>query len=303
MNDDGFGCDRADVSTINSSSTTQFVTDAEDQAKFDEWAKRLSLSADDLKVFCRHGFHYDQVPPKDAPNRRAMLAYLRRSQTVPAKWILISGLYPEVGFTESQRRKRLGALYKALVLLIKRSLAYQTVLAIEERSIYWDPIAEVCRELEIAPSKLSALCKEHSGHSLSQVIDCVRAERIKKLLKAKIRTFVREFRTHRATLVTESAEKMDSWTVWKALKVSRRWPEFCQNTWAIEMGFASYRRLYRACLAVWKQTPYQMELAMIAECLGADEGIDCNEEVVEKEWVVEEIQGLIEAVRNYRDEG
>ena len=235
MNDEAYGSDRAEFSTVNSS-TTQCETDAEDQAKFDQWAKRLSLSADDLKVFCRHGFHYDQVPPENTPHRRTMLAYLRRTQTAPAKWILVSGLYPDIGFTESQRRKRLHALYKALVLLIKRSLAYQVVLAIEERSIYWDPIAEVCRELEIAPSKLSALCKEHSGHSLSQVIDCVRAERIKRLLKVKIGSFVRDFRTHCASLGTESEVKIDTWTVWKALKASRRWPEFCQNTWAIEMG-------------------------------------------------------------------
>ena len=297
MNDDDYGPDAAETST-----TTQYATDEADQRTFDEWAKRLSLSADDLRTFCRHGFHYEKIPLKSSPNRRTMLAYLRRAETGPAKWIMISGLYPETLHSEPERQKRLQALYKAVVLLIKRALAYQATQAIAERSIYWDPIAEVCRELQIAPSKLSSLCKEFSGNSLSQVVDCVRAERIKKLLRKQIKAFVSNFRTHCATLGTEKAEEIDSWSVWKALKVSRRWPEFCQNTWAIELGFASYRRLYRACLATWKQTPFQMELAMIAECLTADDAKSSGEEVEEKEWVFEEIHELVKRVEIYRDE-
>lgn len=282
----------------------QPTVDAEDQRKFEEWAERLKLSADDLKVFCHHGFHYEKIPPHDTPGRRMMLAHLKRAATSPPKWLLISGLYPEAQFAEPERQKRIRALYRALVLLIKRALAQHAVDAIEERSIYWDPVAIVCRDLEIAPSKLSSLCKEFSGNSLSQVIDCVRAERIKKLLRIHIRSFVQNHKTQCATLAEDSAiGKMDVWSVWKALKVSRRWPEFCQNTWAIEMGFASYRRLYRACLAVWKQTPHQLELAMIADCLKLNELQNAPESAVENELNLDQIQELVRTViKVYADE-
>jgi hypothetical protein len=256
MNDDYGGSESGGVST-----------DAEDQRKLDEWAEKLSLSVDDLKVFCRHGFYYEKVPPTNTPSRRALLAYLKRADTGPSKWLLISGLYPECQYSEPERRKRLRALYRAVVLLVKRALVRHAAEGDEDRFLFWDPIAEVCRDLELPASKLSAFCKEYSGNSLSQVVDCVRAERIKKLLKVKIRLFVRDFRTHCASLVQESAEEIDCWGVWKALKVSRRWPEFCRNTWAIELGFSSYRRLYRACLAVWKQTPHQLINVLFAMIL------------------------------------
>jgi hypothetical protein len=277
--------------------------DAEDQRKLEEWAEKLSLSVDDLKVFCRHGFYYEKVPATNTPSRRALLAYLKRADTGPSKWLLISGLYPECQYSEAERRKRLRALYRAVVLLIKRALIRHASEEADERSIFWDPIAEICRDLELPASKLSSFCKEYSGHSLSQVVDCVRAERIKKVLKVKIRLFVREFRTHCASSVQDAPEEMDCWGVWKALKKSRRWPEFCRNTWAIELGFSSYRRLYRACLAVWKQTPHQLELALISDCLRADELKNSTDDVFEKELNYDEIQELVRSIAVYVDEG
>ena len=284
----------------DTSPTSVCEVDAEDQRKFLEWCKRLDIREDDLKVFLRAGFRYEKVPLKNTAHRRALLGYLKRAANGAAKWVLVSGLYPEVRYSEPERRKRLRALYRTVVLLIKRSLLYQAQHQIAERTIYWDPIAEVCRELEIAPSKLSGLCKELTGNSLSQVIDCVRAERIKKLIKVQVRKFVRESRTHGATLGADSAgNKVDGWEVWKALKASRKWPAFCLNSWAVSLGFASYRRMYRACLALWKQTPYQVELEMLEECMGEAGEV---ETVVEEE-TIEGIQGLIEGVEVYRDEG
>ena len=84
--------------------------------------------------------------------------------------------------------------------------------------------------------------------------------------------------------------------------MSRRWPEFCRNTWAIELGFSSYRRLYRACLAVWKQTPHQLELALIAECLSAEGLKNSTDDVVEKELNYDEIQELVRGIAVYVDE-
>src|SRR5207247_862454 len=83
------------------------------------------------------------------------------------------------------------ALYKGTVLLIRRALARQAVDPDRaERTIFWDPVFEVCAELEISQSKLSRLFKEFCGNSLAQVIDCVRVERIKKVLRAELKAFV-----------------------------------------------------------------------------------------------------------------
>ena len=256
---------------------------------------------------------------------------------------MVSGLFPEIQFSEGERRKRLRALYKCTTLLIKRALAREAVDPFkDERSVYWDPVAEVCRELEIAQSKLSSFLKEFSGSSLTQVIDCVRAERIKKVMGRKIRAFVREFRTHGATLVRgnggaestplpltpnpspsrgEGDRTLPSpargegdrsplvphegdithWVVWKALKVSRRWPEFCSNSWALEFGFSSYRRMYRACVAVWKQTPHQLEMALIAECLKCDE-TGAVTDTPSDDVTLAEIESQIRAVQCYSED-
>ena len=317
------------------SSTTHCTTQdqIDDRRKLEEWADRLKLNVSDVEAFCRNGFDYEKIPPNDTPNRRSMLSHLKRREVAPSKWLMISGLFPDAEFTEPERRKRLRALYKVTTLLIKRALARETADPFKhERSIYWDPVAEVCRELEIAQSKLSSFLKEFSGSSLTQVIDCVRAEQIQKVMRKKIRSFVRDFKTQCATLVMKNrgaeltvvpltpnpspsrgegdrspliansspkgVPDVTSWDVWKALKVSRRWPEFCSNSWALEFGFSSYRRMYRACVAVWKQTPHQMEMALIAECLKVDETGEIVD-ITSNEPTLADIEMQIRAVQCY----
>ena len=235
------------------------ITDAEDRRTLLEWAERLKLSVPDLEVFCRNGFYYDKIPPQDGPNRRGLLAHLKKSELPISRWLLISALYPECLYSEPERRKRLRALYRVVLLLIRRALLRQAEDPFKkERTPYWDPIAEVCRDLEIAPSKLSAFCKEFPGNSLSQVVDCVRAERVKKLMRAELRAFVRQRSAHRATLAAPAGTADDCWAVWSDLKKSRKWPAFSQNTWALRMGFATYRRMYRACVAEYGMAPHQL---------------------------------------------
>ena len=318
MINDRQGLDQAepDIPSSTTHCTTQDQID--DRRKLEEWADRLQLGVSDVEAFCRNGFEFEKIPPQNTPSRRAMLSHLKRREIAPSKWLMISGLFPDVQFSEPERRKRLRALYKVTTLLIKRSLAREAQDPLKnERSIYWDPVAEVCRELEIAQSKLSSFLKEFSGSSLTQVIDCVRAEQIQKVMRRKIRSFVQEFKAQRAALVTENEEAKSTplpltpnpsptrgegdvtpWVVWKALKGSRRWPEFCSNSWALEFGFSSYRRMYRACVAVWKQTPHQMEMALIAECLKLNktsEVVDNNSE----EAILADIELQIRAVQCY----
>ena len=351
------GLDEADIPSSTTHCSTQDQID--DRRKLEEWADRLQLGVSDVEAFCRNGFDYEKIPPDNTPSRRAMLSHLKRRETAPSKWLMVSGLFPEIEFSEPERRKRLRALYKVVILLIKRSLGREAADPLKaERSVYWDPVAEVCRDLEIAQSKLSSFLKEFSGSSLTQTIDCVRAERIRKLMKRKIRAFVAEFkrRPHPAsgtaarrtspggrgevapqcaTLVKENGEAgstpvpltpnpspsrgegdrlpltvnlspkgegiITSWDVWNALKISRRWPEFCSNSWALEFGFSSYRRMYRACVAVWKQTPHQMEMALIVECLKDGGKCEMGDDLVDEINLVE-IEAEIRGVQCYSED-
>jgi AraC-like DNA-binding protein len=281
-----------------------------------ETAAGLKIRPEDLDVFVRSGVPIESIP-KHPQMRRSMLAYLRKKETPPPNWVMISGIWPEVALDAGERRKRVRALYKATVLLIRRELKRHEVDAFRaERSIFWDPVVEVCRALEISQSKLSAFCKELTGNSLIQVVDSIRAEGVKTTLRAGIRKFVKGFlvsglgvsgtggsekNAHDACLGTE---KVDRWGVWEGLKASRKWPEFSQNSWAQELGFASYRRLYRACQVVYGMTPHQMEMELIGECLaegGTTGGEEGNAEAAKDGGgpSLEEIEGLVRGIGAY----
>jgi hypothetical protein len=219
----------------------------------------------DLEVFLEHRVPLEKIP-RDAHTRRAHLNYFRQYETPPPRWIQVSGLFPDAALEAPERRRRVRILYKGLLLVIRRELKRHEVDPYRaERSVFWDPVSEICLSMEIAPSKLSAFCKELTGNSLSQVIDSVRAETLKRKLRDGVRGFVA---SQRAILGTEFVA--DAWAVWGALKRSRRWPEFSRDTWAQEFGFSSYRKMYRACQVVYGMTPHQLEMALIAECLAPE---------------------------------
>jgi AraC-like DNA-binding protein len=270
-------------------------------------AAKVGLRVSDLELFLRNGFTLETVPKINSVNRRSILSYLKKRETVPPKWLMICGLWPELKFDEGQRRARVRALYKATVLLIRRALARRDADPLKaERSVFWDPTAEVCRDLEMAPSALSALCKEFAGHSLSQVIDCVKAEGIRKRLRAELKAFlvkrvsrVGNGDAHGATLATETDAEEDEnkWVIWKALKAERKWPEFSQSTWAMGLGFATYRRLYRACLAEFGKTPHQIEMEIIEELLTGglgrqDDGVGCDAGTLTLDGAEDEVKGI-----------
>ena len=275
-----------------------------------EQAASLGMRYEDLDVFLRAGFAAEDIP-KGAANRKSMLAYLRKRSVAPPKWVVVSGLWPETEMSDPGpvRRKKIRALYKAAVLLIRRELKRHEVDEFRsERTVFWDPVVEVCREMEISQSKLSSLCKELTGNSLIQVIDSVRVQGVLERMRAGVRGFVAEYTVppHPASDTAarrpspplgrgdSSAEGLrefdasaggtpvphgasfrtvfDKWAVWKGLKKSRRWPEFSRDCWAQGFGFSSYRQFYRACVSVFGKTPHQLEMGFIEECLGEGAG-------------------------------
>lgn len=91
-----------------------------------------------------------------------------------------------------------------------------------------------------------------------------------------------------------------AWEVWEALKVSRKWPTFSQNGWAQELGFASYRRLYRACQVVYRMTPHQLEMVLIRECLAENgEGSEAVTAEGKEGMTLGEIDGAIREIRAF----
>jgi len=205
-------------------------------------AGELGMREEDLDVFLRNGSSIEQIP-KNPQIRKMQLAYFKKHETPTPNWMVISGLFPESepAFKGEDRRKRIRIICRTAVLLIRRALKRAELDENRaERSIYWDPVVEVCRELEISQSKLSSFCKEFSGNSLTQTVDVVRAERVRKMMRAEIRGFVNALRNgeekrrqecrrseqiaHGATLVTGDShrEKLDKWAVWGELKKSRR---------------------------------------------------------------------------------
>ena len=109
-----------------------------------EWARRLGLHDEDVQLFIDNGYALDVLLTKQPHERRNMAAYLRKRSGPIPRWVMISGLFNEadkggVVISEESRRKRLRALYKAAVLLIKRALGRHEVDADKlERSVFWD---------------------------------------------------------------------------------------------------------------------------------------------------------------------
>ena len=305
-------------------------------ARSKELASRLQLSDPlEAEILLRYNINEETIP-RDPGLRAALIEGLGRLDAEPPPaWQLVSGLL--LGYEDApNRRERLRALWKATVLLIRRELKWHEAELAEgknlgERSVYWDPVGEVTRRLGISQSKLSGLLRELTGSNLVQTIDNVKAEGLKGKLRREVREFVVKLReegkreetlgrgdaetrgkeealAQGATFVTEDGDVagLDKWAVWKALKASRKYPEFCWNSWARALGFASYRRLYRACVCVYDQTPHQMILELIEEALrngeradGANGADGTNGADGFRAWSLEEIEGELRAVKPF----
>src|ERR1043165_4307397 len=70
-----------------------------------EMAARLGMTLQEADVFRRNKFT-DEMIPKDPYLRRGMAKYLQKHETLPPKWMLISGLLPELYHDAKQRRER-----------------------------------------------------------------------------------------------------------------------------------------------------------------------------------------------------
>ena len=115
-------------------------------------ADALGMSVYDLRLFLDHGIPVNLIP-RDKVIQQTMLGFIRARKTRPPAWMLLSGLCG--GQPQNDRRKRLRHLYKQAVGLIRRELLrFENDPDKAERTIYWEPVAEVCAWLEIADSQV-----------------------------------------------------------------------------------------------------------------------------------------------------
>ena len=212
-------------------------------------------------------------------------------------WREVSGMDAEGedACSPGERAEQIGKLLNAVERLARYELnAHAAKRAAGEkdaRTYLWDPLASICKYLAISQRKLTTLSKEYTGMAAHELIDRIRAERVKDKMRADLRPFVANFlstQRHEGTKAQrtednnkEPAEEALRSTnpqspisnpqlasaVWYALKVSRQSPEFHRATWAMSHGFANYQRFYRACLLYYGLTPGQLELEVIRELL------------------------------------
>lgn len=180
---------------------------------------------------------------------------------IQTKWREISGLTVESEKTlqGSERRAAIRKLHVAAETEIRAELqrADEDAEFKGERSFLWEPTSAVCRALEISQSMLSRLLKELTGMTASQMADKIRAESLREKLRADLVKHIRRFHNKPGGISGSLDEIRHKF--WKQLKFQRSDPSFSLATRAIELGFANYTRLYRACLLQYGKTPTQLE--------------------------------------------
>src|SRR5579862_3186088 len=253
-----------------------------------EVAAKFGMTWEAVKLFFDNYYQEEDIP-KDPIERERALLYLRKNSEIgrPPKWLGFSGLWAptEPGLSIVERRQRLQNLYRVTKALMRESIhgKFRGLEGAEdERTIYWEPTGEVCKMLEISQSKLTQLIKEYSGSNLPKLADEVRGEKVMARMRAEIQFKMQNskfkieggsLRSQKLAGGTPAVQELgasfsqECWDVWKRLKSSRKAPEFSRDEWARGYGFANSKRMYRACIVVYKMTPQQMEMALIEEWL------------------------------------
>jgi hypothetical protein len=195
----------------------------------------------------------DTRDPRRVAEERELLERENEKPPLPP-WQAVSGL----GDAESERNmspKRRDAAIKTLlnvvIMLAEKELAAQSENPRPERTHLWDPLPQICFYLGIARAKLSRYAKELTGMAAHEVLDKVRARWVKEALKCQIQNA--KFKSGTAL------------EIYKELKEARRCPSWSRETFAMDLGFANYRRFYRACLLYYRKTPGQLEFEIISE--------------------------------------
>ena len=136
------------------------------------------------------------------------------------------------------------------------------------RTAQWDPLREICLYLGIAQRKLSALCREVNGMAVTQLSDAIRAETLRKKMRKRIAEWVAGRAEAEAGGRGNLADR--AWALLRALRGERQKSGSHRSSFAWEIGFSSYTRMFRACLICYGLAPQELEVLLIKESLGGD---------------------------------
>jgi hypothetical protein len=121
----------------------------------------------------RYGIDRSKLPA-DKELHHQFLLFAQYHDNIPI-WQAVSGLYSQLDYRGEDRRVRVRQIVNLAKWLIRQELLIHDQDPNKaERTVYWDPLREVCERLQLSHSKLSAFCKELTGLSISQTVDAIR---------------------------------------------------------------------------------------------------------------------------------
>jgi len=116
-----------------------------------------------------------------------------------------------------------------------------------ERTVFWDPLPEVCFYLEIGQSKLAQYSRQSTGLGAKDLVDRIRVENLRASIRERLRKVVSAAQDFAKEDVKRLSPRDGAGVLLKALKASEHF--VARQAMALSVGIASKARLYRACLA------------------------------------------------------
>jgi len=211
-----------------------------------------------------------------ADREAAELAKIAAARATPQPvWQEISGLYrPEYAMTPGERAGRIRKLLRAVERVARAELRAEETRCggdwralrnlqdedgeADGRCFAWDPLRSICYYFGIAKTKLGAYAWEIWGLSGPQIVDRVKCESVREVLRAEVKTFVEaHYKEHPAS---------DAEDVWAALREQRKGLAH-RTALAARLGFSSYARYFRACVLCHGIEPGALEREIFEEVM------------------------------------
>jgi hypothetical protein len=185
----------------------------------------------------------------DKQREETMSAYAR------PLWQRVSGLGSALE-REMEPHLRRGCVLQ-LVKLFERVLRAEMqrgadAAVMEVRSVFWDPVSEICVYLGIAQEKLSRYCVELTGLRAREFSDKVRVEKLRPVLKAALGGVFQQYLSRAGKLERMELKRAGLKNcVARMMRVIRTKgvPYPTRQELALEVGLSSKQKLHRAVLA------------------------------------------------------
>lgn len=212
----------------------------------------------------------ERAKKENSPARIKLMMDSIRDVKLPL-WQRISELVNERAMRPMLRRARIRKLIKATDQLLRVELKTPTAGVLDsagqraekealkaERTVFWDPLPEVCFYLEIAQSKLAQYARQLTGLGAKDLVDRIRVENLRTKLRERLRLVSERVQSSTTNDVKRLSVRDGAGVLLKALKTSEHF--MSRQELALSVGIASKQRLHRAVLACEGVTLEQLEM-------------------------------------------